>query len=87
MLAPPDMAERRPSCVVIGGGGFIGTNLCRRLLADGHRVRAFGRRRLFSEAMEGVEWVEGDFSDTAALAGALGTFDVVYHLGHGAVPL
>jgi UDP-glucose 4-epimerase len=81
------MVKPTASCVVLGGGGFIGTNLCRRLLVAGHRVRAFGRGRLFVEAMEGVEWVQGDFSDTAALAGAIATFDVVYHLVHGAVPL
>src|SRR3954470_265643 len=81
------MAEPRASCVVLGGGGFIGTNLCRRLVADGHRVRAFGRRRLFPEAMRGVDWIQGDFGDTAAVAAAVGSFDVVYHLVHGAVPL
>src|SRR3954451_9732017 len=83
----PRMAEPRASCVVLGGGGFIGTNLCRRLLGAGHRVRAFGRRRLFPEAMEGIEWVQGDFNDTAALASAIGPFGIVYHLVHGAVPL
>ena len=31
--------------------------------------------------------VAGDFSDTAALAAAIETFDVVYHLIHGATPL
>jgi GDP-D-mannose 3', 5'-epimerase len=30
----------RPYAVVLGGGGFIGANLCRRLVADGFEVRA-----------------------------------------------
>jgi UDP-glucose 4-epimerase len=72
--------SRSPSGVVLGGGGFIGTNLCRRLLADGYRARAFGRRRLFPTALHGVEWFEGDFSDTAALAAAIESSDVVFHL-------
>jgi UDP-glucose 4-epimerase len=81
------MTEQKPSCIVLGGGGFIGTNLCRRLVADGHRVRAFGRQCRFPEALEGVEWFQGDFSDAAALATAIETFDIVYHLVHGATPL
>jgi len=72
---------------VLGGGGFIGTNLCRRLVADGHRVRAFGRRCSFPEALEGVEWYQGDFNDVAALAAAIETFDVVFHLVNGSTPL
>jgi UDP-glucose 4-epimerase len=81
------MIEQKAACIVLGGGGFIGTNLCRRLVADGHRVRAFGRRCPFPEALEGVEWFQGDFNDAAALAAAIETFDVVYHLVNGTTPL
>lgn len=80
------MTEQKPSCVVLGGGGFIGINLCRRLADSGHRVRAFGRQCPFPEALDGVEWFQGDFSDASALAAAIETFDVVYHLIHGATP-
>src|ERR1700726_2143972 len=80
------MIEQKASCIVLGGGGFIGTNLCRRLIADGHRVRAFGRQCPFPKALEGVEWFQGDFNDAAALAAAIETFDVVYHLVNGTTP-
>ena len=56
--------------VVTGGGGFIGTNLCRRLAASGVRVRAFGRRCGFPDELGGAEWYQGDFADAAALAAA-----------------
>src|SRR5689334_22719533 len=81
------MNGKNLSCIVLGGGGFIGTNLCRRLVNEGHRVRAFGRNCPFPEALEGVEWFQGDFGDGAALAAAIETFDVVFHLVNGSTPL
>jgi UDP-glucose 4-epimerase len=80
------MNQDGPSCIVLGGGGFIGTSLCRRLVASGHRVRAFGRRCLFPEEIKGAEWYQGDFTDAGALAGAIATFDVVFHLIHATTP-
>jgi UDP-glucose 4-epimerase len=70
------------SCAVLGAGGFIGTNLCRRLLAEGTRVRAFGRRCLFPDALAGTDWRSGDFADPSALASAIDSVDVVFHLVH-----
>jgi len=61
----------------------MGTNLCRRLLASGHRVRAFGRSCRFPDDLRGVEWFWGDFSDPNAVA----AFDIVFHLIHGAANL
>src|SRR4051812_39185831 len=80
------MNSDRPSCVVLGGGGFIGSNLCRRLVASGFRVRAFGRRCPFPREIEGAEWYQGDFTDAGAIAGAIATFDVVFHLIHATTP-
>jgi UDP-glucose 4-epimerase len=81
------MAAQKPSCVVLGGGGFIGTNLCRRLAASGHRVRAFGRRCLFPDDLQDVEWYHGDFSDAGSVAAAIQSFDIVFHLIHATMPL
>src|SRR5262245_28364270 len=80
------MIEQKATCIVLGGGGFIGTNLCRRLVACGYRVRAFGRRRQSPEALQGVEWFPGDFNDPAALAAAIETFDIVFHFIHSTTP-
>jgi UDP-glucose 4-epimerase len=80
------MTARPPSSIVLGGGGFLGVNLCRRLAAAGGRVRAFGRRCLFPQALEAVEWYQGDFSDAAALAAAIESYDVVFHLVHATTP-
>lgn len=80
------MTDRRPSCIVIGGGGFLGINLCRQLTLSGYRVRAFGRNCHFKEAIDHVEWYQGDFSDAAALAAAIETHDIVFHLIHATTP-
>jgi UDP-glucose 4-epimerase len=83
---PPRNASSQRSCIVLGGGGFIGTNLCRRLATSEMRVRAFGRRAHFPNQLGNVEWYEGDFTDPAALADAIATFDVVIHLVHATTP-
>jgi UDP-glucose 4-epimerase len=80
------IATTKLSCIVLGGGGFIGTNLCRRLVASGHRVRAFGRRSLFPADLDGVEWYQGDFGDVSSLAAAMESFDTVFHLVHATMP-
>jgi len=80
------MTERESTCVVLGGGGFLGVNLCRRLAASGARVRAFGRRCLFPQDLAGVEWRQGDFCDTAALESAVASCDTVFHLVHTYMP-
>ncbi|MGB9365909.1 MAG: NAD-dependent epimerase/dehydratase family protein [Xanthobacteraceae bacterium] len=80
------MPDRDLSYIVLGGGGFIGTNLCRRLAAGGARVRAFSRHFSFPDGMPGAEARVGDFCDADALAAAIEGFDVVYHLVHATPP-
>jgi UDP-glucose 4-epimerase len=74
------------SFVVLGGGGFLGTNLCRQLVSVGARVRAFGRSRPFAEELAGVAWHQGEFDDTDALASAVDSCDVVIHLIQATTP-
>jgi UDP-glucose 4-epimerase len=80
------MTEREPTCVVLGGGGFLGVNLCRRLAASGVRVRAFGRRCRFPQDLAGIEWRQGDLCDGAALASAIASCEIVFHLVHSYMP-
>jgi len=80
------MANRDVSYFALGGGGFIGTNLCRRLAGRGGRVRAFSRHFAFPDAMAGVDLVTGDFRNHDALASAIEGFDIVYHLVHATPP-
>jgi dihydroflavonol-4-reductase len=66
--------------VVTGAAGHLGANLVRRLLADGHRVRALVRAD--TRGIDGlpVDRVAGELLDPASLARAFAGADVVYHL-------
>ena len=75
-------------CMVTGGAGFIGSHLCRRLVAEGHDVRVLdnlssGRRENLAEIQDVVEFVEGDLCDEALLAEVIQGVDCVLH--HAAV--
>ena len=74
----------KPKCLVLGGGGFMGTHLCNALLRRGYPVRAFDRpvlTPLFAERVgEPIEWVYGDFVNQQDVASAVAGCDVVFHL-------
>jgi UDP-glucose 4-epimerase len=89
-MTPADAAPLG-RCLVTGGAGFIGSNLVDRLLALGSRVTVFdnfstGFHRFLDTAqrMPGLELVEGDLHDRAALSRAVAGCDVVFHLAANA---
>src|SRR5262245_45751118 len=65
-----------PTCLVLGGAGFIGSHLTDALARAGHRVRVFDRIRPRGDG----ESVTGDFLNPDELAKALHGSDVVFHL-------
>jgi UDP-glucose 4-epimerase len=72
--------------LVLGGGGFIGINLCKRLARLGFDVRAYGRRPVYPDALKDVIWFQGEFNDRTALARAVEGTAVVFHLISGSIP-
>lgn len=76
--------------VVIGGGGFIGINLCEALVSQGHAVRVFDRPRAKhtfpSNIARQVEWFEGDFLNSNEVNEALRGCEVVFHLVSTTLP-
>ena len=67
----------KSALAVIGGSGFIGTELVRQLLAAGHRVRIADKTR--SAAFPEL-WTASDVRDVSSLSNALKGSDVVYNL-------
>lgn len=73
--------------LVIGGSGFIGSHLVDALLAQGKKVRVYDRTpERFRATPTGVEFMQGEFGDTAMLAEALADIDQVFHLVSTMVP-
>jgi UDP-glucose 4-epimerase len=71
--------------LVTGAGGFIGSHLCRRLVADGHEVVGFddlsdGTLDNLSDVPE-VRFVGGDLRDEEAVGKAVAGCAVVFHQG------
>ena len=77
-------------CLVLGGGGFIGSAIVDRLLAAGHAVRVFERPRVMPyrvfEPAEQVEWITGDLLSTSDVGEALTGVDTVFHLVSTTLP-
>ena len=77
-------------CLILGGGGFLGSHLCDALLVKGYAVRIFDRSnlkryRVFSFD-EDIEWVDGDFTNQKDVAQAISGCDIIYHLVSTTLP-
>jgi dihydroflavonol-4-reductase len=66
--------------VVTGAAGHVGTNLCLALRAEGEVVRAVDIREPERAVRHGAMWIRADIRDEAAMARALDSCEVVYHL-------
>ncbi|TXN75957.1 NAD-dependent epimerase/dehydratase family protein [Methylobacterium sp. WL18] len=74
-------------CLVLGGSGFLGLNLCNRLAQAGAEVTCFSRSHPQAEVLDRrVARVTGQFSDRLAIANAVERQDVVFHLIAGSIP-
>ena len=75
--------------LVTGGAGFIGSNICRRLVAEGCYVRVIdnlltGKKSNLADIWDKIEFIEADMGDAQVACAAMKDIDVVLH--QGAVP-
>jgi nucleoside-diphosphate-sugar epimerase len=83
---PVTSADKAKHFLIAGGAGFLGINLCRYLLALGHRVRSLDIAP-FTYPEEGqVEALTGDIRDPLRVERAVQDIDVVVHAA-AALPL
>lgn len=77
-----------PACLLVGGGGFIGSHLAAKLCASGRKdVRVLGRSPHPRFPLpEGVRYVSGDVCDERILRPLLEECGEVIDLAHSTVP-
>lgn len=78
-LARFTLADKVPF-LVTGASGSLGGAVLRRLIADGHKVRAMVRR-IPTRPLPGVEYAIGNLGDPAAVERAVKGAEVVIHVG------
>src|SRR3989338_5512735 len=69
--------------LVTGGAGFIGTNLVKQLLEEGHEVTVldnYAAGKKPERFQQGAEYVEGDIRDVEILDKLFPGVDGIFHL-------
>jgi nucleoside-diphosphate-sugar epimerase len=72
--------------LVTGGAGFIGSNICRRLISEGCFVRVIdnlltGKRSNLAGIIDRIEFMEADMGNEEIARSAMKDIDVVLHQG------
>jgi UDP-glucose 4-epimerase len=72
--------------LVTGGAGFIGSNICRRLVSENCFVRVVdnlitGKKSNLADIFDKIEFVEADMGDSDVARKAMKDMDVVLHQG------
>lgn len=77
-------------CIVFGGGGFIGSNLCEELLTEGYEVTVFERQGFDRKNLKNIEHqlriIEGDFCNIVDVKNAITGMNFVFHLISSTIP-
>lgn len=70
-------------CLILGGGGFIGSHVCETLLKAGYSVRVFEKERVNKDNLKNIlsdiEWVEGDFTNKSQVREVVRGVDFIVH--------
>jgi len=72
--------------LVTGGAGFIGSNICRKLISDGCFVRVVdnlltGKKANLAGISDKIDFIEADMGDSRVARSAMKDIDVVFHQG------
>jgi nucleoside-diphosphate-sugar epimerase len=72
--------------LVTGGAGFIGSNICKRLISQGCFVRVVdnlltGKKSNLADVIDKIEFIQADMGDSEVAQSAVKDIDVVLHQG------
>ncbi|MCK4752486.1 MAG: SDR family oxidoreductase [Planctomycetes bacterium] len=72
--------------LVTGGAGFIGSNICKKLISQGCFVRVIdnlltGKKSNLADVIDKIDFIEADMGDEKAAKAAMKDIDVVLHQG------
>jgi len=72
--------------LITGGAGFIGSNICNKLISDGCFVRIVdnlltGKKSNLAGIIDKIEFIEADMGDNQVARSAMKDIDVVLHQG------
>lgn len=72
--------------LITGGAGFIGSNICKKLVSDGAFVRVVdnlltGKKNNLADILDKVEFIEADMGDGSVAHSAMKDIDIVLHQG------
>jgi UDP-glucose 4-epimerase len=80
----------KKKCIVYGGGGFIGSHLCEKLLEEGNEVTLFDKlnfsKNNINQFESRVKIIEGDFNNEIDIKNSLNGIDYVFHLVSSTLP-
>lgn len=80
--------KRKHVSLILGGGGFIGTNLAEHLVRTGHSVISVSKSLPISResAAAGIDYVAADLAEPSSYAALLDTVDQVVYLASATTP-
>ena len=67
------------NCLVTGATGFIGTALIKRLINEGHQVKALIHNTPANFKEKNVKYIRGDITDIKALKSIASDVDFIFH--------
>jgi nucleoside-diphosphate-sugar epimerase len=72
--------------LVTGGAGFIGSNICKKLVSQGCFVKVIdnlitGKKSNLAEVIDKIEFIQADMGDSDLAQSAMNDIDVVLHQG------